>query len=69
MSNGFIVTPFNYSARYPAGYRISGQTGYPANSVSGATLVCSEIRIPEKKGQTKESFPILDLSKALDGHF
>ena len=47
MSTGyFFVTPFNYSARYPAGYRIAGQTGYPvkqkagypANSVSGATL-------------------------------
>ena len=49
----FFATPFNYSAGYPAGqpagYRISGKTdwpdirqnrlaGYPANSVSGATL-------------------------------
>ena len=31
----FFVTPFNYSARYPA--------GYPANSVSGATLVETDI--------------------------
>ena len=30
----------NYSAGYPAGYRISGRklAGYPANLISGATL-------------------------------
>ena len=41
------MTPFNYLAGYTAGYRISGKNrlagypaaGYPANSVSGATLI------------------------------
>ena len=32
MSTGcFFVTPFNYSARYPVGYRVSGKTDWPDN--------------------------------------
>ena len=40
------MTPFNYSAGNPAGYRISGKTDLPANSVSGATLRCMNMFIP-----------------------
>ena len=75
MSTGcFFVTPFNYSAGYPAGYRISGRipdirqnrlagnpaAGYPANSVSGATLISGNIGwvVPN-------SYMMLDLKKII----
>ena len=37
MSTGcfFVVTPFNYLARYLAGYRINGQTGYRISGQTG----------------------------------